>query len=162
MKNQQDLLIDSAYHELLAIRAANGGNKRYNDIKTVVDRANRRGLGTVDRWHIEYRIQQGKLGKSVKSSTSLDGKNSPVQTVLFDETEAYIASPITQQYDENTNSETTIVVEEDESNERRGGRIKGKTNKKSWNTTRNTTKHLLMQPAVVLMPNNPPKVMVLS
>ena len=67
-KDQQDLLIDSAYHELLAMRAANGGNKRYNDISTVVNRANNRGLGTVDRWHIEYRIKQAKVGKIVKNT----------------------------------------------------------------------------------------------
>jgi hypothetical protein len=66
-KNQQDCLIESAYNELLAIRAANGGNQRYNDISTVVSRANKRGCGTVERHHIENRVQQGKLGKLDKS-----------------------------------------------------------------------------------------------
>jgi hypothetical protein len=59
-------IADKAYQELLALRAKTNGPK-HNDIQTVVDKYHARKHTFIQRWHIEYRIEQAKAGKPSKN-----------------------------------------------------------------------------------------------
>ena len=65
-KAQDAVVVEAAYNKLLAIRAANGGKKRHTDIQNVLDEFKSKGIGEIERWHLEYRMKLGKIGKSLK------------------------------------------------------------------------------------------------
>jgi hypothetical protein len=56
-------MLDAAYQELLAMRAANGGKPCYKDIQTVINKFRSRGYESVSRHGLDYRIRLDKQEK---------------------------------------------------------------------------------------------------
>jgi hypothetical protein len=66
LKKQQDnLVVDAAFKRFMAIRAANGGKSKHNDIQRVCNEYQKNNLGEVECWHLEYGIKQFWKGKQV-------------------------------------------------------------------------------------------------
>jgi hypothetical protein len=101
-------MLDAAYQELLAMRAANGGKPCYKDIQTVINKFRSRGYESVSRHGLDYRIRLDKQGKKMPSQ----GKNN-----------VPICSTVTVLEE---NSEISSLTEQDEERQKNcGGRATG-------------------------------------
>ena len=65
-KAQQRLAQDAAFNELMMMHAANCGKKRYGDIKSIVEKYQKRGH-QVERCHLEYRLELKMKGRVMKN-----------------------------------------------------------------------------------------------